>query len=264
MSDMKPASRDHREMAESKPIAMADLDWSDGLPRSVLHGDTYYSDESGLRESEHVFFQGCQLDERWGTELGETIEESTGSERPTLVVCETGFGTGLNFLMLWQAWLKYRPHENLRFISFEKYPLSLEQVQRCHQPWREELSECLGALYKSWLALEAGWQRALFEGGQIQLDVFHGDVLDAFQHFPNIKPDAWFLDGFSPSCNPDLWSNDIFNFMAQTAKPGTRFSTYTVAGFVRRGLKEQGFAVAKVKGFGRKREMLRGVFKDEL
>ena len=242
------------------PPLTAHLDWSDGLPRSSLHGDSYYSDESGLEESQHVFFRGCQLDERWSLASQEKNKDSTGSEPSTLVVCETGFGTGLNFLMLWRAWLKFRPNEKLRFISFEKYPLSLEQVQRCHEPWRTELSECLNDLYPSWPALEAGWQRQSFHEGQIQLEVFHGDVLEAFENFPAVEPDAWFLDGFSPSCNPDLWSTEIFDFMAQTAKKGTRFSTYTVAGFVRRGLKERGFDVEKVKGFGRKREMLRGTY----
>lgn len=234
----------------------AKLDWSNGLPISNLHGDSYYSDESGLEEAEHVFFRGCDLHERWGG----TKTDALTSKASTLVVCETGFGSGLNFLMLWRAWLKLKPHENLRFISFEKYPLSLKQVQRCHEPWQKELSSHLPGLYQQWPILKSGWQRCNFESGRVQLEVFHGDILEGFAKFPKIQPDAWFLDGFSPSCNPDLWSSEVFDFMCKTAKVGTLFSTYTVAGFVRRGLKERDFSVSKVKGFGRKREMLKGVF----
>lgn len=226
-----------------------DLEWSDGRPRSKRHGDIYYSLDSGLEESRHVFLQASGIKDLW-------------HERDEITVVETGFGTGLNFLMLWQAWLSAGRPCALRFISVEKYPLSLQEVKRCHQLWSEEFSEMKDEFYSCWPDRAAqGWQRAAFESDCLTLEVFHGDIDTWLSHEPfdsDLKADVWFLDGFSPACNPEMWGDSLFDAMVRCSRQGAVFSTFTAAGFVRRALRDRGYAVEKVPGHGNKREMLRG------
>lgn len=94
------------------------------------------------------------------------------------------------------------------------------------------------------------------------LDLWFGDINELtgkLDESLNQKVDAWFLDGFAPAKNPDMWTQNLFSTMARLARPGGTLATFTSAGFVRRGLQEAGFTMQKRKGFGRKREMLCGV-----
>jgi len=238
------------------PIQPADLRWNEqGTPVSRQFDDIYFSDDGGLPETRHVFLNGNHLPARFATH-----------PRSLLVIAETGFGTGLNFLTLWQAFADFKQQQHqttlqrLHFISYEKFPLSVTDLEMAHRHW-PELAEFADELRTQWPLPFAGCHRLLLDGGRITLDLWFGDVTHLL---PNCdaslyqQVDAWFLDGFAPSKNPDMWTDDLFTAMAKMTRPEGTFATFTAAGFVRRGLQQAGFNVSRVKGHGRKREMLSG------
>jgi tRNA 5-methylaminomethyl-2-thiouridine biosynthesis bifunctional protein len=227
---------------QSEPL----LDWQDGQPVSTLYGDVYFSRESGIAETRHVFLQNNRLRERWQT-----------LARKVFTIVETGFGTGLNFLCAWQLWREVAPaHASLHFVSTEKFPLTRDDLQRALSMW-PELAELRDQLVAQYRRIVPGWQRFVFDGGRVTLTLLMGDARETLPQLV-AKVDAWFLDGFSPAKNPEMWQQEIFDELARLAAPGCTLATFTSAGFVRRGLQAAGFAMEKVPGHGSKREMLRG------
>jgi tRNA 5-methylaminomethyl-2-thiouridine biosynthesis bifunctional protein len=224
-----------------------DLDWQDGQPVSRRFGDVYFSRSSGMTETRHVFIDGNRLRERWAA-------LAPGS---SFVVGETGFGTGLNFLCAWALWEETAPRDaRLHFVSVEAYPLARADLARALALW-PELDRFRTALEPAWEPFAPGWHRLAFASGRVRLTLVVGDAATALPRL-DAAVDAWFLDGFAPARNPDLWSPAVFAQVARLARPGATFATYTAAGEVRRGLEAAGFAVRKTTGFGRKREMLAG------
>ncbi|WP_158782541.1 FAD-dependent 5-carboxymethylaminomethyl-2-thiouridine(34) oxidoreductase MnmC [Pantoea sp. BAV 3049] len=239
------------------PIEHAELSWNEqGTPVSRAFGDVYFSNENGLEETRHVFLGGNNLPDRFATH-----------PRELLVTAETGFGTGLNFLTLWQAFNDFRAAQpdsrlqRLHFISCEKYPLNVSDLASAHASW-PELSDYAAALRKQWPVALPGCHRLLLDGGRVTLDLWFGDInqlIHTFDDSLHQQVDAWFLDGFSPAKNPDMWTPELFACMAKMARKGCTLATFTSAGFVRRGLQEAGFTTGKRKGFGPKRDMIAGV-----
>ncbi|MGG5837295.1 bifunctional tRNA (5-methylaminomethyl-2-thiouridine)(34)-methyltransferase MnmD/FAD-dependent 5-carboxymethylaminomethyl-2-thiouridine(34) oxidoreductase MnmC, partial [Huaxiibacter chinensis] len=191
--------------------------------------------------------------------------------RDIFVVAESGFGTGLNFLTLWQAFDQFRAAhpdatlKRLHFISFEKFPLTVEDLTLAHQHW-PELAPWASQLQAQWPLPIEGCHRLLLGDASVTLDLWLGDInalTDKLDDSHNQKVDAWFLDGFAPSKNPDMWTEHLFRAMARLARPGATLATFTSAGFVRRGLQDAGFTMRKSKGFGRKREMLTGTMEND-
>ncbi len=226
-----------------------------GTPVSDLFDDVYFSNASGLEETQYVFLQQNGLPERWSEHAAEFFH-----------IIETGFGTGLNFLLAWQNFrtaLAQHPTmrcQRLYFSSFEKYPISRADLQLALQQWPTlaPLAEQLLAQYP--IALP-GCHRLQLDHGSVTLDLWLGDVHDSMpQLSPLNQADAWFLDGFAPSKNPQMWQPELFSQMARLSKIGTTVATFTSAGLVRRGLAKVGFLVKKIKGHGRKREMCIAVF----
>ncbi|MGP2424849.1 bifunctional tRNA (5-methylaminomethyl-2-thiouridine)(34)-methyltransferase MnmD/FAD-dependent 5-carboxymethylaminomethyl-2-thiouridine(34) oxidoreductase MnmC [Yersinia sp. 2538 StPb PI] len=238
------------------PIQTATLSWNEqGTPVSEQFGDIYFSNEDGLEETHYVFLKGNGFPERF-------IQHP----RDNCIFAETGFGTGLNFLTLWRDFAQFKQQhasaklQRLHYISFEKYPLQVADLAAAHDRW-PELAFFAEQLRAQWPLPLAGCHRILLAQGSITLDLWFGDVntlLPQLDASLNNQVDAWFLDGFAPAKNPDMWNDMLFNAMARMARPGGTFATFTAAGFVRRGLQQAGFDVAKVKGFGQKREMLTG------
>jgi len=238
------------------PIQTAALTWNEqGTPVSQQFDDVYFSNQDGLEETRYVFLGGNRLPQRFAQH-----------PRPLFVVAETGFGTGLNFLTLWQAFDAFRAQspqarlQRLHFVSFEKFPLQLADLAAAHARW-PELAPFAEALRANWPLPLPGCHRLLLDGGRVTLDLWFGDVnalLPTLDHSMNQQIDAWFLDGFAPAKNPDMWSPALFSAMARLARPQGSFATFTAAGFVRRDLQQAGFTVEKCKGFGQKREMLTG------
>ncbi|MBQ4810003.1 bifunctional tRNA (5-methylaminomethyl-2-thiouridine)(34)-methyltransferase MnmD/FAD-dependent 5-carboxymethylaminomethyl-2-thiouridine(34) oxidoreductase MnmC [Pseudoalteromonas luteoviolacea] len=223
-----------------------------GTPVADNFDDVYFSNDDGLAESNYVFFEQNNLPERFDNH-----------PRPHFVIAETGFGTGLNFLNSWQRFNSKSNEssiERLYFISFEKYPIKLEDLKQALQAWPtlKPLSDQLCDKYP--MALQ-GCHRLEFEQGRVVLDLWFGDVQSSLPQIAYKDKgivDAWFLDGFAPSKNPDMWQQSLFDAMANLSQADATFATFTAAGFVRRGLQQAGFDCKKVKGYGRKREMVVG------
>ncbi len=233
--------------AAGDPPAQSPLTWTDdGLPRSRLFGDVYFSAQDGLAESRAVFLQGCGLPEAW-------------AGRRRFVVGELGFGTGLNIAALLDLWRRTRPPEGrLHIFSIEGFPITADEAARALARW-PELADIAGLLCARWPGRARGRHRVeLLEFGAI-LDLAVMDAAEALARWAGAA-DAWFLDGFSPALNPGMWSDEILGLVAQRSAPGARAATFTVAGQVRRGLAAAGFAVEKRPGFGRKRERLEARF----
>lgn len=220
------------------------INWNaEGAPVAERFEDVYYSVQDGLEETRAVFLKGCGLPQAW-------------SGRREFTVAETGFGTGLNFLALWQLWQKQRPSADaqLNFVSFEGFPLTEEDAGRALAHW-PELAPLAGALLCQWPGPVRGVRELLFPEDGLRLVLHLGDIAETLPQSV-FRADAWFLDGFSPARNDAMWGSWIYPEIARRSVPGARLGTFTVAGAVRRGLAEAGFEVWKAEGHGRKRERL--------
>lgn len=229
-----------------KTIVPAALEFKDGVAYSVAFGDVYHSADGGAGQARYVFLQGCGLPQRW-----------QGHAR--FVVLETGFGTGLNFLTTWAAWRgdPARP-ARLHFLSIEKHPFRAADLAILHAQW-PEFAALSSELIANWPLLMPGFHRIALDGGRVQLTLMLGDVRDCL---PQVLAgvDAFYLDGFNPDSNADMWQPKHFYTLARLAKPGARVATYTVAVAVRQGLERAGFVCDKRMGYGSKRYSLAARF----
>lgn len=231
-------------MSAPRPLTLcppAQLDWTrPGTPAASDFGDIYFSTDGGLEETRVVFLKGCGLPSGW-------------QETERFVIAELGFGSGLNFLASWQMWEETRSSAaHLHFISIEKFPLSKAQLGKALAAW-PELSTKSQSLLEVWPDRVKGVHRLDF--GNVSLTLIHDDIQPALDSI-SFKANTWFLDGFSPSKNPEMWSADVMQKVADLSAPGARLATFTVAGDVRRALTEASFEVERKQGFGRKRHRL--------
>ena len=218
------------------------LDWTDTGPRSRRFGDIYFSPQDGLAESRAVFLEGCGLPDAW-------------AGRDRFVVGELGFGTGLNILALAELWRRTAaPDARLHIFSVEAFPLAAADAARALGAW-PELADLAPDLLRRWPGRARGIHRLDWPELRITLDLAVLDVAEALAGWSG-QADAWFLDGFAPALNPDMWRDEVLDLVARRSAPGARAATFTVAGSVRRGLAAAGFTVEKMPGFGRKRERL--------
>lgn len=214
--------------------------WRDGgTPVSPRFDDPFFSLQNGLEETRHVFIAGNDLPGRF---------------RPEFHIAELGFGTGLNFLAALAAWRASGATGRLHFTSFEAFPMPADDMERALLAFPEVAS----------LAppLVAAWRRGEFtlDTGDAHLEVITGDARETLAEWHS-KADAWFLDGFSPAKNPEMWDPALMAEVGRHTVPGGSFATYTAAGFVRRALAEAGFDVTRIPGYGRKRHMTVGTLK---
>jgi len=225
----------------------------ENTPVSDKFDDVYFSNQDGLAETHYVFLEGNQLWERW-----------VHYQEAHFVIAETGFGTGLNFFAVTTLFREFcqkhpdSPLKRLYFISFEKYPLLLDALQQAHLAY-PQFSRLAQHLQQHWLNPIQGCYR--FHFNEITLDLWFGDVaenLPQLGDYMSDKIDAWFLDGFAPSKNPDMWNEQLYQQMFRFTKPQGTFATFTAASAVRKGLENAGFNIKKRKGFGKKRECLSG------
>lgn len=236
-------------IARLKPAMPDDAPHFDDAGRLIApkYGDVYFSAEDGLAETHHVFLEGNRLAERLAAlQPGETF-----------TIGETGFGTGLNFLAAWQLFDQHAPDDaTLHFVSVEGFPLHTEPIRKALSPW-PQFAKQAEAMLAQWGGFWAGTHRLRFAQGRIRLTLLIGEAADALASL-DASVDAWFLDGFAPSRNPAMWSDEVFQHIGRCSKPGTTLATYTAAGFVRRGLHGVGFEIEKQPGFGTKRDMTVG------
>ncbi len=230
--------------------SLAELDWDDsGQPHSRAYGDVYFSNSLGLTEPRYVFLDNNDLPARF----------AALPVHGKLVIGETGFGTGLNFLCAWELFARTAvAGAQLHFVSVEKHPLSYADLQRALHLW-PELQPFAEQLLEQYVALHGGFQRLLFDGGRVVLTLLIGDVMALLPQLDG-EIDAWFLDGFAPAKNPEMWSPELFNQLARLSTTRTTLGTFTTAGDVRRALKAVGFKLKRVEGLGHKWQVLKGHF----
>ncbi|MFD1694942.1 tRNA (5-methylaminomethyl-2-thiouridine)(34)-methyltransferase MnmD [Roseibium aestuarii] len=239
-----------REDGTAQALPQApELEWLEGgIPRSTRFSDTYFSKAGGLAETRHVFLAGNGLPERW-------------HGRSRFVIGELGFGTGLNFLTTLHALGDIVSPPALTFLSFELYPLDRDQLATALAAW-PELADEAASLLECWVP-EPGWNRLSFGAHELLLGI--GDARELIRQASTqtsaqagAAVDAWFLDGFAPSRNPELWDAGLLAHVAELTADGGTLATYTSAGWVRRNLAAAGFAIEKTRGFAGKREMVVG------
>jgi len=217
----------------------AQLEWRDtdagAVPISTRFEDPYYSLDNGLAETQHVFLFGNDLPNRFADGFH---------------IAELGFGTGLNFLATLQSFRASGTTGKLRFTSFEAYPMAFTDLQQALQPYPDLPTDVFASDPTDGLS-----------GEDFDLTVITGDARETLPNWQG-QADAWFLDGFSPAKNPELWDDALMKEVGRHTKPNGTFATYTAAGHVRRALTDAGFDVTRVKGFGRKRHMSVGTKRD--
>ncbi len=222
-------------MLADKPYGV--VKWSkDGQPLSRQFDDIYFSKENGMAESHYVFLQQSDFLER--------------TKQQPLTIVETGFGTGLNFLQV----LEYA-QQPVHYYAIEKYPLRPEDIHNA--------LKTLPLNYKqSFIEQYSPYQQTSYRFKNIQLHFMTMDILEALKEISeqDILVDIWFLDGFAPAKNPQMWPEELFQTMAKQHSGHTTFSTFTAAAKVRKGLETAGFIVEKIPGYGHKRQMLKGYF----
>ncbi len=217
---------------------VAEIDWRDGvIPVARRFDDPYFSLQDGLAETRHVFLAGNDLPAHF---------------RPGFHIAELGFGTGLNMLAAWRAWLDSGQDGVLHFTSFEAYPMSADDMEKALAAF-----PALADLAAEFLAVWARGHRRFRLNG-LEAEIVIGDARETLATWSG-GADAWFLDGFSPARNPELWGPALMAQVAAHTRPQGSFATYTAAGHVRRALSDAGFRVERVPGFGRKRHMTRGI-----
>lgn len=217
-----------------------------GIPWSEQYGDLYHSAEGGPGQARHVFLAGNRLDQRW-----------QGRERFTIL--ETGFGTGLNFLATWAAWRDAPAAcRRLHYIAAERHPFTAADLARLHSAW-PEYADLAAELRAAWPTLVPGLHRLELAGGRLVLTLLFGDAAPMLARL-EAGVDAFYLDGFAPDRNPELWSPELLARLGQLANRGASLATWSVALPVREHLHEAGFRTDPSPGYGRKKSMLVGRF----
>ena len=242
------------EITQSE-LSSANIEWDEqGQPFSQDFEDVYFNTDSGIDESRFVFINPSNLQSHW--------QQHSGS----FTLVETGFGTGLNFLLTWLEWIEFQKNtsssdnvsNHLHFISIEKFPLTQQQIKQALLLF-PQLSQLTDELVDHYPLMVKGFHSLQFEGHHLTLTLIFDDVSSALTQL-NGPVDAWYLDGFAPAKNPDMWQDSLYSTMAQLSRERTTIATFTSAGDVRRGLTASGFKLKKVSGFGMKREMMYGTF----
>ena len=225
----------------------ADISWKrNKTPYSKQFNDIYYDTEDGLFESSHVFIKGANIDKKW-------------SKKNAFFIGEIGFGTGLNFLNTWRTWLesKNKPSK-IFYIAIEGYPIKKSDFKNCLHNF-PILKTLQHKLIESYPKPEEGIHKLFFENGSVVLTLLYGSVLPMLKTMDK-KVDAWFLDGFSPEKNKDMWESEVINEIQKLSKFGTSIATYSVASLIRRRLEQAKFKIMKRKGTKHKKFVLNGTF----
>ncbi|KTD75066.1 bifunctional tRNA (5-methylaminomethyl-2-thiouridine)(34)-methyltransferase MnmD/FAD-dependent 5-carboxymethylaminomethyl-2-thiouridine(34) oxidoreductase MnmC [Legionella waltersii] len=246
------------------PIQTADLEWKQDLPYSRQFNDIYYSSEGGLQQSRYVFIDGNDLINRW--------RALTQNQKSYFNIGETGFGTGMNFLLTWKLWEENAPsNATLHYISCEKHPLTKDDLIKCLNAW-PEIASYVDDFIELYPVLTPGFHHLLFAQGRVKLTLMLGDAQECYEQLlvcghPKLEHeirtpfiDAWYLDGFAPSKNQRMWSDSLLKIIAQLSRKESTLATYSASGMVKLSLANAGFMVFKRKGFGPKRHMITAQF----
>ena len=227
---------------------MSEFKWTEkGTLFSENYNDVYFNDGHGVEETDYVFLQGNNIRQRF--------------EESKTVIGELGFGTGLNFLVTWDAWRRHKKKSGNRliFVTCEKHPLNKEPLEKAHVKF-PQFARLSQQLRDKLPLIKSGFHFLEFEESRVALLLMYGDVLDVFRQLES-KVDAWYLDGFAPKNNPQMWNEQVYKQIAWHSHKNTTLATYTAVGDVRRGLQAVGFEVERIKGYAKKRHMTKAVYK---
>jgi tRNA 5-methylaminomethyl-2-thiouridine biosynthesis bifunctional protein len=243
-------------------LRQANLKWdAQGQPKSEEFDDFYFNTDSGIDESRYVFINPTQLQQRWQDHKG------------SFTILETGFGTGLNFILTWLEWMSFQSNEenilsnnqqneqvsnHLHYISIEKFPLDKAHIAQALALF-PQLNYLTDQLIAEYPLLIKGFHSLQFKDHNMTLTLIFDDINSALPQLTG-PVDAWYLDGFAPAKNPDMWTDTLYATMACLSRKNTSLATFTAAGDVRRSLTASGFKLNKVPGFGMKRQMMHGTF----
>lgn len=228
---------------KTQPIQPATIAFGDGpqaVPSAPHFDDVYHPRIGALAQAQHVFLQGNGLPARW-------------AGRSRFTILETGFGLGNNFLATWQAW-RQDPARGSRlfYVAIERHPPTAADLARAHA--HSALPELAHQLLQAWPALTPNLHPLEFEGGRVHLLLVLGDVAALLPQL-RLQADAFYLDGFAPARNPDMWQPRVLAALGRKAAPGATLATWSVASDVRQGLERAGFVVQRAPGIGGKREI---------
>lgn len=224
---------------KTEPITPARIEFGD-VPYAPLFDDLYHPRMGALEQARHVFLQGNDLPQRW-------------SGRARFTILETGFGLGNNFLASWQAWRDDAQRcRRLFFVSIERHPPAAADLARAHAD--SPLRALATQLQSAWPPLTPNLHVLDFEGGRVQLLLGLGDVARLLPEL-HVEADAFFLDGFAPARNPQMWQPWVLKALGRKAAPGATLATWSVARELREGLTSAGFDVRLAPGAGGKREI---------
>ena len=219
-------------------------------PYSKYFDDIYFDQENGLEESRYVFLKQNYLPQSW-------------QDKSQFVICETGFGTGLNFLCTWTEFEKTtKPTQQLHYYSVEKFPLTPTEIEKYLSHWSGEFHGRLEILLREYPLRIGGWH-TIRVSSQVTLTLIFDDVNRALPELYT-PIDCWFLDGHAPAKNPDMWSDIVFENIARLSYNGTRCATFTAAGLVKQSLTKAGFTVIKATGYGHKQDMTVGLYEHKV
>ena len=221
------------------------LAWKDGHPYSTAFDDIYYPPQDGVGAAYHVFIQAQGIEGRMATQSH-------------LAIGELGFGTGLNFLTLLSCWKALNKPCDLTFVSCEKYPLSPADLRQALAAF-PSLAEEAEALYTVYPYRTPGFHSLRLYDGRVHLLLLFGDAAEMLGDLDGTL-DAWFLDGFNPKHNPELWTPELFHCLHDHSHDETTLATWSVSGMVRRNLEQADISWEKIPGFGKKKQALRGRF----
>ncbi len=232
-----------QEKVQSYDFNEPDWVWRDGRLWSLRYDDGFTQKEDPLAESQHVFIEGNQLLQRW-------------QNRDTFCIAELGFGTGRNFLNCCQQFTGPK----LIYWATELHPLPANILLQVHA--RSPLQYLSNQLAAIWTTLRPHGLQIIKFTPSVELHLWLGSSLSGLEQ-TEMQFDAWFLDGFSPKRNPDMWSPSIITQLARLSQPGTTLATYSVASSLQRDLRQAGFDLKLRQGSGGKRQVLAAVFKKQ-
>ena len=225
---------------QHRVLPPARIFWDSGQPVSPTFQDIY-CDRSGAAEADRVFISPAKLAERC-------------AEAGRITVAEAGFGLGLNFAAAAQRVLGASAGR-LHYIAFEAAPPSPEDFARAARRSGIGVHRAFAAALPPRIS---GWHRRRFAAGRVQLSLYYGSIRAGLQELDGRqgRVDAWFLDGFAPPRNPEMWSVETCAAIARLSSPGTTVTTYSSAGAVKRALRNAGFCVSRIDQRPRKRHSL--------
>jgi tRNA U34 5-methylaminomethyl-2-thiouridine-forming methyltransferase MnmC len=201
---------------------------------SETFGDSYHSKFGAIQESQHVFIDAA-------------LNYLAKKGKTNFTILEIGFGTGLNALMTYRE--AERQNLTIHYLTFEKYPLSMEQAESLNYAEKLDVNK---AVFTEMHGCK--WNEKGAINGHFTLEKRDSDCLSLDLH---AFADIIYFDAFAPQIQAELWAIPFLQKLFDALKPEGILTTYCAKGAVKRGLKEVGFQVESLVGPPGKREMTR-------